>query len=169
MGVAIDPYPKHPSQMEVDPHDAKALSDIDEFGCHIIHVFEDEDGPRFTYSVGIEKTSNQPELIITGLKRDLAIWIVNEYNRRVREGEVFQPDRAYSGFLDGHDVIFKLMSKNLYSEYLGWCLWLYRSHNFLAFQMIWPSTNGIWPWDAGSHADYKFQIPLLFDWQDERP
>lgn len=152
--------------MAIDPHDAKALSNIDEYGCHIIHVFQDEEGPRFTYSVGIEKTSNQPELIVTGLKRELAHWIVNEYNDRVRKGEVFQPDKAYSGFLDGHDVIFKLMSKDLYPEYLGWDIWLYGNHDFRTFKMIWPSTSGKWPWDADAPDGYTWHIPLLFDWQN---
>lgn len=149
--------------MNIDPHEAKALADIEEFGCHIIHVFEDEEGPRFTYSVGIEKTSKQPELIVTGLKQELAHWIINEYNDRARSGEAFQADRPYSGFLRGHDVIFKLMSKDHYSEYLGWDIWLYGNRDFRAFQMIWPSTSGLWPWDANATADYTRHIPLLFE------
>lgn len=152
--------------METDPHEAKALSDIDAYGCHVIHVFEDEEGPCFTYSVGIEKTSNQPELIVTGLKRDLAHWIVNEYNHRIRDGEIFQEDTPYSGFLKGHDVIFKPMSKDHYPEYLGWDLWLYGHRDFRVFQMIWPSTSGKWPWNADAPAEYTWYIPLLFDWKN---
>ncbi|WP_420858112.1 DUF4262 domain-containing protein [Marivivens marinus] len=149
--------------MEIEPGEAKALSDIDTYGCHIIHVFEDEETPRFSYSVGIEKTSGQPELIVTGLRRELAHWIINEYNRRVRKGEVFQQDTPYFGFLEGHYVTFKLMSKDYYSKYLGWDLWLYGGPNFRVLQMIWPSTGGKWPWDADAPADYKGSIPLLFE------
>lgn len=139
------------------------MSDIEEYGCHIIHVFEDGDGPRFTYSVGIEKSSKQPELIVTGLKQEVAHWIVNEYNDRVRNGDTFQTDKAYSGFLDGHDVIFKPMSKKHYSEYLGWDLWLYGNRDFRTLQMIWPSTSGVWPWDPDAPADYTWHMPLLYD------
>lgn len=152
--------------MEIDPREAKALSDIEAYGCHVIHVFEEADGPGFTYSVGIEKASKQPELIVTGLKSELATWIINEYNDRVRKGEIFQLDTAYSGFLNGHDVIFKLMSKDHYSEYLGWDLWLYKGQNFRALQMIWPSTGGKWPWDADAPADYTRCVPPLFDPMD---
>lgn len=150
----------------MDPHEEKALSDIDKHGCHVIHVFEDDQGPKFTYSVGIERKSKQPELIITGLDKELAHWIINEYNRRIRSGEVFQADQPYSGFLNDHVVIFKPMSQTHYSEYLGWDLWLYGNSNFRVFQMIWPSTAGVWPWDPHAPSEYLWNIPRLGNWKN---
>jgi len=128
--------------------DKKALLDIEKFGCHIIHVLEDETGPRFSYSIGIEKTLHIPELLVTGLAQDTAHWIINEYNTRVRNGESFEPDIMYAGFLDGFDVTFKPVMKKHYDEYFGWATWFYRNEDFRVYQLIWPSTQGIWPWDS---------------------
>jgi hypothetical protein len=39
-------------------------ADIDAYGCHVIHVLEDDEGPPFSYSVGVQKTSGSPEVIV---------------------------------------------------------------------------------------------------------
>ena len=147
--------------MTSEPGDEKALADIEEFGCHILHVMEDDTSPRFSYSIGIEKTSNHPELIVTGLKRELAHWIINEYNHRVRGGERFEPDSLYAGFLGDFDVIFRPVLKEHYEEYLGWGRWLYKGDDFNIYQLIWPSTNGKWPWDSDAPDEYTYFMPLL--------
>ena len=147
--------------MTFESGDEKALADIKEYGCHILHVMEDESGPRFSYSIGIEKTSDHPELIVTGLKRDLAHWIINEYNNRVREGERFEADRPYSGFLGDFDVLFRPVLKEHYEEYFGWGRWLYEGDGFDVYQLIWPSTKGKWPWDSDAPDEYTCFIPLL--------
>ena len=140
----------------------KALEDIEEYGCHIIHVLEETEYPPFSYSIGIDQSIDQPELIITGLKRELSHWIINEYNNRIREREVFQTDRTYDGFLDGFEVIFKEVEKKHYREYFGWGLWLYKGDNFKALQLVYPSTSGIWPWDEGAPDDLTWFIPKLY-------
>ncbi len=56
----------------------KTIADIDKYGCHVIHVTEKGKLPPFAYSVGIEKTSQGAELIVIGLKGQLAHSIINE-------------------------------------------------------------------------------------------
>ncbi len=108
----------------MDKYEEKALSDIDEYGCHILNVLEDEENPRFSYSIGIEKYTNQPEIIVTGLKQEIAQWMINEYNNRVRAGELFEENKYYEGFLDQFEVTFKKVEKIHYREYFGWGHWL---------------------------------------------
>ena len=130
-----------------EPGDKKALEDIEEYGCHILHIIEEGEYPRFSYSIGIQKQTGQHDLIVTGLKRDLAHRIINEYNHRVRVGEIFQPNEFYSGFLEKFEVTFKEVEKRHYREYFGWGLWLYKGDDFRVLQLIYPSTSGVWPWD----------------------
>lgn len=73
----------------VDAEETKALEDIQKYGCHVIHVLEEGEYPRFTYSIGIEQQTGQPELIVTGLKRELAHSIISAYSEKVSAGEVF--------------------------------------------------------------------------------
>ncbi len=147
--------------MSLESIDAIALANIEKFGCHILHVMADETGPCFTYSTGIEKTLGHPELVVTGLKQDVAHSIINEYNGRIRKGESFEPDETYDGFLGGFDVLFRPVLKEYYEEYFGCGRWLYNGDNFRIYQLIWPSTNGVWPWDPDAPDDYTYFIPLL--------
>jgi hypothetical protein len=146
----------------MEPGDEKALSDIEEYGCHILHVFEQADYPQFSYSIGVEKKTGRPELIVTGLNREVAHWVINEYNNRIRGGETFQPDTFYSGFLEGFDVTFKEVEKKHYREHFGWGIWLYKSTDFRVLQLIYPSTRGVWPWDEAAPPDYTWFIPKLY-------
>jgi hypothetical protein len=147
--------------MTEDEQNAKALNDVDTYGCHVLKVGGDETGPQFAYSIGIEATSRQPDLIVVGLDLDLGHWIINEYNRRVREGETFGPNVSYEGFLDGFPVLFSPMLKKHYAEHLGWGLWFYRGDNFRVLQLVYPDTSGRWPWSKGATAGYRRQMPLL--------
>lgn len=146
----------------MDQYEEKALKDIEQYGCHILHVIEDDEYPRFTYSIGIEKTSSQPEIIITGLNQEVAHWIVNEYNNRIKAGEVFKPNEYYSGFLEGFEITFKKVSPEYYTEYFGWANWLYKGSNFKVLQFIYPDTSGVWPWDSEASSDFKWFLPKLY-------
>jgi hypothetical protein len=141
----------------------KALDDIAKYGCHILHVFEDDGYPRFTYSIGIQHNTGQPELIVTGLKRELAIWIINEYNNRIKAGEIIKPNTLYEGFLDNFEVMFKKVKKKYYSEYFGWAYWLYKGDKFKVLQLIYPTTSGVWLWDNDAPEDLLFSIPKLYE------
>ncbi len=138
-----------------------ALANIDKFGCHVLHVAEDDTGPCFTYSIGIERTAHQPDIVITGLPAETTHWIINEYNKRVAAGEEFQPNQLYDGFLDGFQVIFQSVAKAHYEDYFGWGRWLYNGNNFRVYQMIWPTTANQWPWQDNAPQQYREAQPVL--------
>ena len=62
--------------------------------------------------------------------------MINEYNNRVKAGEVFKPNKYYQGFLDDFEVTFKEVEKKHYPEYFGWANWLYKGDNFKVLQLI---------------------------------
>jgi hypothetical protein len=49
-----------------------------------------------------------------GLKEPIAHFIVNEYNRCVRAGEVFLPGACYAGFIEGFERRVKRVEKSFY-------------------------------------------------------
>ncbi len=141
----------------------KILANIEKHGCHVTHVFDPEGlTPDFTYSVGIQQCTGQPEVIITGLEKDMAHFMVNEYNSRIKDGERFEADQFYDEFLEGFQVTFKEVDKKHYEEYFVSGLWLYKGNNFRALHMIWPSMDGIWPWEKKASKDYRWFLPRLY-------
>ena len=150
-----------PNREAKDAEEAKALADIEVYGCHILHVLEEGDQAPFTYSVGIEHNFGAPELIVIGLKRQVAHFIINEYCRRVRSGEVFQPGQRTSGFIEGFDCQFGAVDAGHYREHFGWDIWFYDGFDFRVMQLIYPTVDGIWPWDADASDWFRGWQPLL--------
>ena len=147
----------------MDAGEEKALADIETYGCHVIHVLEDDDGPPFTYSVGVQESSDVPEVIVIGLKQPIAHFVVNEYNNRVRAGERFAAGARYDGFLAGFRVQFEVVTPDHFDDYMGWARWFYGGNTFEAFQIIYPTTDGIWPWEPGASESFKERQPILCD------
>ena len=146
----------------MDDASRKALSNIEEHGCHILHVLEDDEGPRFSYSIGVEKTHGHPDAVILGLKKELAHSLLNEYAGRVSDGEVFEPGEMYSGFLEGFDVCFRLVETKYYRDYFGWGIWLNDGLDFRMLQLVYPSTSGVWPWSPEASDDFLYFQPALY-------
>lgn len=141
--------------------DEKALANIEDYGCHILHVLEEKNLPRFSYSIGIEKCQGHPEIVLTGLKQILAHWIINEYNSRIRTGESLEAHKFYSGFLDNFEVTFRAVEEKHYTEYFCWAVWLYQGTHFRVLQLIYPTMSGAWPWNPEAPHDYTWSLPKL--------
>lgn len=141
--------------------DQKALNDIDEFGCHVLNVMEGEGEPSFSYSIGINKKQQKHDVVIIGLKSKLAHSMINNYKNRLLEGEEFEPGKFYSDFIEGFEVCFVNVNKKHYDEYFGWGLWLHNGSDFNVLQLVWPTTNGLWPWNEEASDFYKWAQPIL--------
>jgi len=145
----------------VDAGEQKALDDIATHGYHIINVSAEGELPSFSYSVGIQQSTQRPEAIVIGLKYPIAMFVINEYNARLTGGESFEVGKFYSGFVEGFDCYIEQVHKKHYREYFGWDIWLYKGTNFEVIQFVYPSTSGIWPWDNESTEWFKNWQPIL--------
>jgi len=154
----------------LDKNEKKALDDIEEHGCHIINVMEGEEEPKFSYSIGIEKTQSRPDLVVFGLDPKIAMFMINEYYRQISSGKILEPGVLYSGFLEGFDVLLVDIDEKFNDEYFGWSNWYYKDTKFHPRQLIWPSTKGVWPWDSQRTDYYDWCQPILtFDGAVTRP
>lgn len=61
----------------VDHHGRKVRADIAEFGWHVVLVLEDEEGPPFAYSIGLQHSFGHPEIIMFGLRHESMHGIIN--------------------------------------------------------------------------------------------
>ena len=141
--------------------DATTREHITKFGCGVIHVQEEGALPPFTYSVGITEQTGEPEVVVIGLKQELAHFVVNEYNRRVRAGERLVPGQLYSGFIEGFEVLAEEVPLEAYDEYFGQNLNLYGGSNFRVLQLIYPTTTGVWPWSEQASEYFRNRQPVL--------
>ena len=141
--------------------DERTRGDIAKHGYTVMHVMEESGLPPFAYSIGIQQQTGAPEVVVIGLKRPMAHSVVNEYNSRVRAGERFESGKFYSGFLEGFDVCVEEVPRSAYERYFGQDLDFYGGPKFDVLQIIFPTTNGVWPWSEDAKPSFRQWQPIL--------
>lgn len=91
----------------------------------------------------------------------MAHFVINEYNQRLREGEIFEAGKYYSGFLEGFDVFAEEVPLIAYDDYFGQCLKFYGGPNFKVLQLVYPTTSGVWPWSGEASEYFRNRQPIL--------
>lgn len=143
-------------------NDQKVAEDIATHGCHIISVFDPENKhPGFTYSVGIRQTTGAPEAIVIGLPPTLGHALITRYNNRLRQGERFQSDTPYKGFLEGFAIYIEPARQEMLNEYTLGCERYYQNKEYTVVQLIYPTTKGIWPWQDEAPEVFRASQPML--------
>jgi hypothetical protein len=144
-----------------DDVEKKLVSDIEEFGWHVIKIAEDDEGPAFAYSIGLFKTFGHPEIIVFGLDVDLMHRMINLIGEEVRHGRRFADEEAASGVLEGYDVRFKYVARRHYHEHVGYARWFYKGDDFPLLQCLWPDKKGRFPTDSDFARALRPRQPLL--------
>jgi len=145
-----------------DDNEQIIRDNIAEYGWHLAVIHEDDEGPGFVYSIGMEKTLGSPEIIMFGLPAELMGSVINDLGDRVRDGATLRPDEPIDGLLEGASCILKPVAKQRYRDYFGYARWYYGGNNFRAWQCFWPGKqNGLFPWEPGSAQVVRDRQPDL--------
>ncbi len=143
-------------------NDRRVAADVEQYGCHVISVFDPEEKlPTFTYSVGIQATSGAPEAIVIGVRPNLGHSMINEYNDNIRRGNRFERSTQYSGFLEGFQIYVEPAKAELLNEYTLGCARFYQGSGYSVVQLIYPTTEGVWPWQDAASEWFKSNQPML--------
>lgn len=168
-GAQWERWEKEDDEDEADDHahcqqdgDAKALADIETYGLHVISVSGEGDLPPFSYSIGIERSLGLPELIVIGLRANVAHAAINACYDQLRAGAQIVPGTRVADLLGGgFECVIGEVAPSHYRDYMGWALWLYEGENFRAWQIVYPDTAGIFPWEPQASAWFKGWQPQL--------
>jgi hypothetical protein len=144
-----------------DNAERKVLQDVAEYGWHCLNILEEDEHPPFSFSIGLYKTWQFPELIIVGLKREVAHGVLNIVATALAEGK--RPDLAATNddLLEGYACCFVEVSKAHYREYVGTARWYYEGAAFPLYQVVWPSKQGHFPWHSDASESFVRWQPVL--------
>ncbi|MCR9244955.1 MAG: DUF4262 domain-containing protein [bacterium] len=151
------PHPSH------DESEARALADVSEFGVHIVHILADEDGPAFSYTVGLHEKHEQPEVLVFGLPHEVAHELLNDLADLVAGGRRFAPGDRSEDLIEGYPVQFLAVTRPEMPHLLAMADWVYEGSPFAALQMVYPDKMGRWPWDEGCQQGFRDGQPLFGD------
>jgi hypothetical protein len=134
---------------------------IEQHGCHLIMVMEDNDLPAFVHTIGLYEKYGHPELIVFGLKKEVASEILNDAAEMISEGQSFTAGQSSDEFLKEHSMQFLSVDKRYYEFYFGYASRYFGHDDFPVLQMVWPDKESLFPWQEGFVKDLKFKQPLL--------
>lgn len=153
----IDEHTQHDNDAK------KAIKEnIDAFGCHLVLLEADNYLPGFVYTIGLFEKFNHPEIICFGLNNDVMGAMLNHACDLIKQGEVFEIDKLYNGFLQGYQIQFIEVDEEFYADYVGYAGWYYQnSFYFPLLQIVWTDKQHKFPWEVEFNSDWKFKQPLL--------
>ena len=151
----------------LEPGEQRVVDDIAAYGWHCTLVPEDEEGPGFSYSIGLGDTLGAPELIVFGLKHKLMHTMIWQAFHQIKEGRKIEADARYLELIGDFPCITKPVHPSWHREYFGYALWYYRYRNklaeFRAFQIFWPGKlDGLFPWEDGVDEYVAWCQPRLY-------
>jgi hypothetical protein len=132
-----------------DSAERSFVASIREHGWFGSAVMPDTAGPSFSFTTGFWVNAQKPELIVFGMRNEIAHQIFWDLFRDaqagkdlpvgVRTGEVFSNFAAY---------VFPVARRH-YPLYFGWSRWFYAGDDFPCLQIVWPDRGRLFPWEAG--------------------
>jgi hypothetical protein len=147
-----------------DDGDTRILAHINRKGWHNLAVPPAQGEPGFSFSLGHFLNHDHPEIIVLGLKDELASRLLDAAAVRIRDmGERLLSHREYPDFLPGLNVVFLPVAFPHYRHYLGFANWFYESLPvpYPALQLVWPDGRGVFPWQPGYDRRFQRLQPLL--------
>jgi len=146
---------------DLDPSEQKLLDDVAEFGVHVVHVPEDDEGPGYSFTVGLWHSFEQPEIVVFGLDQDIAHDVLNAIADEAAEERKYLADTRHDDVLIGYPVRFLGVPKQRHDDVLGAAVWAYDGADFPAVQLVWPDKQGRWPWEPGVREGFAEAQPVL--------
>jgi hypothetical protein len=139
--------------------DSKVAADVETYGWHCLHVLprDGEEGAPFTYTIGLTRTFDHPEIAIFGLSREKAHAILNDCATDIRAGTRYTTDAPLADVIGGGvRVQFKRVKADHMRDYFGTAVRYYGQREFEVWIMFWPNREGAFPWngfDSPSQAE----------------
>ncbi len=143
---------------ELDEKDQRTISNIETFGCAVVHIKHTTAGPGWSYTLGVYDTCGGPELITVGLYENTAHFLLNEAAARLRNGVTLAKGRHH-GMVGEVGCEFRPVDPKWVQHLMGWATWYYGGVDFPVLQAVYPDRENRFPGEHG--FDATFQQPLL--------
>lgn len=148
-----------------DEADERLFSNVRQYGCHIMHILEEERAPEFSFSIGLYLNYTHPEIVTFGLRHQITQRTINNIASMIREGQEFGDGQTSEEIFEGIEVVFLGVERKYYGAYLGYANWFYQhlAAPFPALQLVWPDRAGRFPWEREFDRALVARQPLLTD------
>jgi hypothetical protein len=151
----------NPQRMGSDLGERKVLADINECGWSAVNIVEDDGHPPWTFTIGLFETWQHAELIVIGRSRATSYEILKTLVNEIETSSPIDLNEPDGYLILGMRCHFLEVSQHYYADYVGFARWYYRKRHFPLYQIVWPNTDGFYPWDENAPKPFKEWQPIL--------
>lgn len=142
---AIDTVLQHGWQVIAVAEDAGCNHDEDHHAAAHEHL---EPVPTFAYTVGLGHRTGHPELLMSGLDRNLMHRVLNGLAQRVMAGLRIEPGDSLEDALAGVPIAAERVADSALGDTVTWSGWFHRRKPD-ALAIVWPDRSGVFAWQPG--------------------
>lgn len=148
---------------QLDTQETKVVSDVERVGWSVMLIRDEpeKNQPGWAFTIGLFESHGHPEVAIFGLKEESRVNILNWIGENVKKHKPFSAGREHDWVLDGHPCWSREVLKCWYDDLFGWAVWFYGGRDFPVVQCIWPTRDGMYPWQE--QPPYSNPQPLLYE------
>ncbi|HTC50456.1 MAG TPA: DUF4262 domain-containing protein [Steroidobacteraceae bacterium] len=142
-------------------YEQRILANIQRSGWQCTSVGAGEGSPCFSYTIGLFHSFGFPELIVLGLRPSTAYGMLKIAADAARAGNPLNLTKPSDALLEGYQCEFVPVPSAAYGQYVLSASWYYEAEVFPVHQVVWPSEEGMFPWDATADAGFRATQPVL--------
>lgn len=151
----------------LDGPEQRFVADVREHGWFHTTVSANAEGPGFSFTTGFWVNAGHPELILFGMKGEIAHDVLWDLFRDAKREKPLVVGKPMGDVFGNQPACLFPVAKRFYAEYLGWSRWFYGGDDFPCLQIVWPDREGMFPWEAGFDPAFAGSQPDLTErgWQ----
>jgi hypothetical protein len=138
----------------LDPSEQAFVAKVREHGWFRTEVFGDDEGPGFSFTTGFWVSARQPELIMFGMKGEIAHDVFWDAFREAKTSDSLPIGRRTDRVFANLPAYAFPVANRFYADHLGWTRWFYGGDRFPCLQIVWPDRAGVFPWEPGFDATF---------------
>ena len=147
----------------MDPRAHLIHNDIARLGLHVVRMMAGEGEPAYAYSIGLQATFAQPEIIVFGLPPATMQAIIERLAAEARGGTRFVAGDRTAAALDECECAFRDVPDRFHASHLRYAFRFYGDAGFCALQCVWPDRRGRYPWERDFDEALHGVQPILAD------
>ena len=132
----------------LDDGEQRFVANIREHGWFRTGVQAEGQSPGFSYTTGFWLSTGMPEVIMFGLRDDIAHNVFWDLYRDAQAGRSMPVGTSTNEVFANIPAYAFPVAKRFYANHLGWSGWFYGSYDFPCLQIVWPDRAGMFPWQA---------------------
>jgi hypothetical protein len=144
--------------------DRRLIENVARHGTHVVKIVSSRptSTPDWAFTIGLHQNFAHPEVVVFGLRPELAHNLLNDVRDLVGEGHRFEQGCVTDLVLGDLPCAFREVRPGWHPPYLGTMRWFYRGRPVPVVQMFWPDREGRFPWEPAFDTVHSGEQPLLF-------